>query len=70
MVLSLNVSINYATQINYDAPTHTAHVVRDALRDIEIEIMDWPPHSPDLNPIENFWASMKAEVYKIRPDLI
>jgi transposase len=38
----------------YDnAPTHTAYVVRDALEEMEIEVMVWPPHSPDLNPIEN-----------------
>lgn len=32
--------------------------------------MEWPPHSPDLNPIENLWALLKAEIYKLRPDLI
>ena len=53
-----------------NAPTHTAHVVREALRDLELEVMEWPPHSPDLNPIENLWALLKAEIYKIRPDLI
>ena len=21
-----------------------------------IKIIDWPPYSPDLNPIENIWA--------------
>ncbi|MCW5205626.1 transposase, partial [Desulfobulbus sp. F5] len=24
-----------------------------------------PPYSPDLNPIEKFWASMKAKIKKI-----
>lgn len=32
--------------------------------------MEWPPYSPDLNPIENLWALLKAEIYKIRPDLL
>lgn len=53
-----------------NAPTHTAYVVRDALQEMEIEVMIWPPHSPDLNPIENLWALLKAEIYKIRPDLL
>ena len=53
-----------------NALTHTAHVVRDALRDIIIEVMEWPPHSPDLNAIENLQALLKAEIYKLRPDLI
>ena len=53
-----------------NAPTHTAHVVRDALIELGVEVMDWPPHSPDLNPIENLWALLKAKIYEIRPDLI
>ena len=53
-----------------NALIHTAYVVRDALAEMEIEVMIWPPHSPDLNPIENLWALLKAEIYKIRPDLL
>lgn len=25
--------------------------------------MTWPPSSPDLNPIENFWALLKQDIY-------
>ena len=53
-----------------DAPTHTAYIVRDALEELAIEVMIWPPHSPDLNPIENLWALLKAEIYKLRLDLM
>jgi transposase len=53
-----------------NAPTHTAHLVREALQEMNIEVMEWPPHSPDLNPIENLWALLKASIYKLRPDLI
>ena len=53
-----------------NALTHTTYVMRDALAEMEIEVMIWPPHSPDLNPIENLWALLKAEIYKIRPDLL
>lgn len=53
-----------------NAPTHTVLVVREALEEMGIEVMEWPPHSPDLNPIENLWALLKAEIYKLRPDLI
>lgn len=53
-----------------NAPTHTAHVVRDALAEMEIQVMEWPPYSPDLNPIENLWALLKAKIYELRPDLI
>ena len=53
-----------------NALTHTARVVREALQDMGIKVMEWLPYSPDLNLIENLWALLKAEIYKIRPDLI
>ncbi|MCW5206375.1 transposase [Desulfobulbus sp. F5] len=28
-----------------------------------------PPYSPDLNPIEKFWADMKAKIKKIADDV-
>ena len=27
-----------------------------------IKVIDWPPYSPDLNPIENTWAIMKQKL--------
>ena len=63
--------VNQDSIFQYDnAPTHTATVVRDALAEMEIEVMEWPPCSPDLNPIENLWALLKAKIYELRPDLV
>ena len=53
-----------------NAPIHTAHIIRDWLYENGIEVMDWPPYSPDLNPIENLWALLKAEMYRKFPDLV
>ena len=31
--------------------------------------MDWPPYSPDLNPIENLQKILKAEIDGAHPEL-
>jgi hypothetical protein len=34
-----------------------------------IEYIDWPPYSPDLNPIEHVWKALKSELMRIAPYL-
>jgi transposase len=50
-----------------NAPTHTAYIVQQLLREMNITVMDCPPYSPDLNPIENLWGLLKADILKLRP---
>lgn len=52
-----------------NAHVHTARIIKKVLEDLHIQIMLWPPYSPDLNPIENLWAIMKQEIYKLHPEL-
>jgi hypothetical protein len=33
-------------------------------KDHDIRVLDWPAHSPDLNPIEHLWAHVKRELGK------
>ncbi len=45
-------------------PCHKAEVVMAKLQEMEKEfhVMDWPGNMPDLNPIKNCWAYMKAKL--------
>jgi hypothetical protein len=45
-----------------NAPIHKERNVMAFLQDEEIELLDWPPRSPDLNPIENIWGEMQRLV--------
>jgi len=41
------------------APGHNGGATLEELRDRGIIIIEWPPYSPDLNPIETVWNKMK-----------
>jgi hypothetical protein len=51
------------------AGPHRGLIIRELLREMEIRVMEWPPYSPDLNPIKNLWALIKAELYRLHPEL-
>jgi hypothetical protein len=44
------------------APCHRDSSISAFLARHNIEKIDWPPYSPDLNPIENLWQWMKRNL--------
>ena len=57
------------TFMHDNASVHTAKIVKDLLLRLSVKVIVWPPCSPDLNPIENLWAIMKTEIYRLHPEL-
>lgn len=43
-------------------PKHTSVVVKNWFHEHQVTVLDWPPQSPDLNPIENLWEIIDQKI--------
>ena len=53
-----------------NARIHTAKKVQKWFEEEGIPLIEWPPYSPDLNPIEHLWAQLKQWIGDNYPELI
>ena len=53
-----------------NAPIYTSRLLRNWLQEMRFQVLDWPPYSPDLNPIENLWKLLKERIIAQLPRAI
>lgn len=62
-LLKTGLESNYIFQQDND-PKHTAKKTTAFFKSNRIKTLEWPPQSPDLNPIENLWSYLDNKVDK------
>ena len=62
-----NSGLNDHIFMQDNAPCHKAKTVLNYLQEKKVELLDWPPQSPDLNPIENLWKTLGQNVMAQNP---
>ena len=50
-----------------NVPSHKAKKVTEFLKEKKITVLDWPPQSPDLSPIELIWNNLKMKLKSKKP---
>ena len=65
-----NMRLHYGNNwimVDDNAPPHRANVVQQYIEREDITRLDWPPYSPDMNPIEHMWDQMGHRLEEVDP---
>ena len=57
-----NQQASYTVVIWDNLPAHCQHEVEKLARSMQIILVNLPPYSPDLNPIEKVWKQIKRQI--------
>jgi transposase len=52
-----------------NAKIHVSRATQSFFEEHGIWVIDWPPHSPDMNPIEHVWKAMKGILHREHPNI-
>lgn len=67
-ILSQNLLPNFSKDLQLfqqdNATPHVSKSTKEWLFDKEINTIEWPPNSPDLNLIENIWGLLVRKIYR------
>jgi hypothetical protein len=53
-----------------NAPIHNARIVKEFLAELGVDVLDWPPYSLDLNPIEHCWFPLKNNMHVVQEGML
>lgn len=63
LIWNLNLSPGYQI-VQDNAPIHISKLVKEFMKEQQFKFMEYPPKSPDLNPMENIWKLLSDYVYQ------
>jgi hypothetical protein len=65
--MPLGIKCNFIFQQD-NAAIHIAKLMKAWFAEQAFKVMEWPPNSPYMNPIEHMWPVLKAALHKRYPD--